>query len=65
MYGADFLTVPPNLTGMPHISVPCHYADGLPVGMQLVADHWKELDLLEAAQVWETAFPYRFPEVVL
>jgi len=65
MYGADFLTVPPNLTGMPHISMPCHYADGLPVGMQMVADHWKELDLLEAAVAWEKEFPYHFPEVVL
>jgi len=63
MYGADVLTVPPNLTGMPHISIPCAYVNGLPVGMQLVADHWKELDLLEAASAWEKAFVYRFPEV--
>lgn len=63
MYGADFLTVPPNLTGMPHISVPCAYVQGLPVGMQLVADHWKELDLLEAASAWERTFVYGFPEV--
>ena len=63
MYGADVLTVPPNLTGMPHISVPCAYVHDLPVGMQLVADHWKELDLLEAASEWEKAFAYRFPEV--
>jgi aspartyl-tRNA(Asn)/glutamyl-tRNA(Gln) amidotransferase subunit A len=65
MYGADFLTVPPNLTGMPHISLPCAYVDGLPVGMQLVADHWQEMDLLEAATVWEKEFQYRFPEVML
>jgi aspartyl-tRNA(Asn)/glutamyl-tRNA(Gln) amidotransferase subunit A len=63
MYGADVLTVPPNLTGMPHVSLPCAYVNGLPVGMQLVADHWKELDLLEAATAWEHAFVYRFPEV--
>jgi len=63
MYGADVLTVPPNLTGMPHISVPCAYVHGMPVGMQMVADHWKELDLLEAASAWEKAFDYRFPEV--
>jgi Asp-tRNA(Asn)/Glu-tRNA(Gln) amidotransferase A subunit family amidase len=31
--------------------------------MQLVADHWKELDLLEAASAWEKAFEYHFPEV--
>ncbi|MCG7843843.1 MAG: Asp-tRNA(Asn)/Glu-tRNA(Gln) amidotransferase subunit GatA [Methanomassiliicoccales archaeon] len=64
MYGADFLTVPPNLTGMPHISLPCAYVNGLPVGMQLVADHWQEMDLLEMALSWENEFAYRFPEVV-
>jgi len=63
MYLADFLTIPPNLVGMPHVSVPCGYVDGLPVGMQVVADHWKEMDLLELAKGWEGAFPYTFPEV--
>ncbi len=63
IYGTDFLTIPPNLTGMPHMSVPCAYVDGLPVGMQLVADHWHEMDLLEAASAWEGAFTYHFPEV--
>jgi aspartyl-tRNA(Asn)/glutamyl-tRNA(Gln) amidotransferase subunit A len=65
MYGADFLTIPPNLTGMPHISLPCAYADGLPIGMQLVSDHWHEMDLLEMASAWEGAFEYHHPEVRL
>jgi aspartyl-tRNA(Asn)/glutamyl-tRNA(Gln) amidotransferase subunit A len=64
IYGADFLTIPPNITGMPHLSLPCAYADGLPIGMQVVTDHWKEMDLLELASEWEGHFPYRFPEVM-
>jgi len=32
--------------------------------MQLVADHWQEMDLLEMALSWENEFAYRFPEVV-
>jgi aspartyl-tRNA(Asn)/glutamyl-tRNA(Gln) amidotransferase subunit A len=61
-YQADFLTVPPNLTGMPHISVPCGYLGALPVGMQFVAPHWREGMLLDAARRWEQIFPYEFPE---
>lgn len=64
VFSADFLTIPPNLTGMPHLSLPCAYSDGLPIGMQVVVDHWKEMDLIEMASQWEGHFPYRFPEVM-
>ncbi|HPT74254.1 MAG TPA: amidase family protein [Methanomassiliicoccaceae archaeon] len=61
-YHADFLTVPPNLAGLPHISLPCAYIDGLPAGMQLVAPHWEEGRLLSLAARWEREFQYRRPE---
>jgi aspartyl-tRNA(Asn)/glutamyl-tRNA(Gln) amidotransferase subunit A len=63
IYQADFLTVPPNLTGMPHISMPCGYQDGMPIGMQLVAPHWEERRLLDVAERWCDDFKIRFPEV--
>ncbi len=63
MYQADFLTCPPNLTGMPHLSMPCGYSNGLPIGMQAVAPHWSEGTLLHLARAWEGAFQYRAPEV--
>jgi len=63
VYQADFLTVPPNLTGMPHISLPCGYEDKMPIGMQLVAPHWEERRLLDAAERWCNDFEIRFPEV--
>ena len=63
VYQADFLTVPPNLTGMPHISLPCGYQDGMPIGMQLVAPHWEERRLLNVAERWCNDFKIRFPEV--
>jgi len=53
MYGADFLTVPPNLTGMPNISLPCAYVQGLPVGMQLIAPALEEKRLLSVGRVLE------------
>jgi len=63
MYQADFLTVPPNLAGMPHISLPCGYSRGIPIGMQAVAPQWAEGSLVSLARSWEESFHYRFPEV--
>lgn len=63
-YQADFLTCPPNLAGMPHISVPCGYGGGMPIGMQLVTPQWKEGRLASFARFWEGSFHYRFPEVM-
>jgi aspartyl-tRNA(Asn)/glutamyl-tRNA(Gln) amidotransferase subunit A len=62
-YQADFLTVPPNLAGLPHLSLPCGYVDGLPVGMQAVASHWQERALLDLAERWTAKFQIKFPEV--
>lgn len=64
MYRADFLTVPPNLAGLPHISVPCGYAGSMPIGMQLVTKHWDEGTLVSAADRWEGTYRYRFPEAI-
>jgi aspartyl-tRNA(Asn)/glutamyl-tRNA(Gln) amidotransferase subunit A len=63
MYSADFLTIPPNLTGLPHLSVPCGYAPSMPVGMQFVAPHWDESSLISMGEEWESVFPLRTPEV--
>jgi len=61
-YQADFLTIPPNLAGTPHLSLPCSYSDGMPIGMQLVAPHWEEGRLVEFAEKWTGVFHLRFPE---
>jgi aspartyl-tRNA(Asn)/glutamyl-tRNA(Gln) amidotransferase subunit A len=62
-YQTDFLTVPPNLAGLPHLSLPCGYVDSMPVGMQAVASHWEERALLDIAERWTSKFQIRFPEV--
>ena len=62
-YSADFLTIPPNLAGLPHISMPCAYAP-MPVGLQLTAPHWDELTLLRLGKEWERSFKFAWPEVV-
>jgi len=53
MYLGDIYTVTANLAGVPGISVPCGLADGLPVGLQLMAPHLHEGRLLSAAAVVE------------
>ena len=63
VYKADFLTIPPNLTGMPHMSVPCGYSDGMPVGLMFTSDHWNEDVLLSIAVEWEKGFEIKRPEV--
>ncbi len=52
-YQSDILTVPVNLAGMPHISVPCGFADDLPVGLHLLADHLQEGKIISLASVYE------------
>ena len=63
-YKTDYLTVPPNLAGNPHLSVPCGYdGNGMPIGMQFVGAHWDEDVLFTMAEEWEKAFDMRRPEV--
>jgi len=48
-YLIDINTVAANLTGLPAISIPCGFVDGLPVGMQLIAPRFREDLLLKVA----------------
>ena len=42
MYLADLLTIPVNLAGLPGISIPAGFAQGLPVGLQLIGPKYSE-----------------------
>lgn len=54
MYLGDIYTVTINLTGLPAISVPCGMsADQLPIGLQLIGNHFDETRLLNAAYACE------------
>ncbi|MHB9026458.1 MAG: Asp-tRNA(Asn)/Glu-tRNA(Gln) amidotransferase subunit GatA [Armatimonadota bacterium] len=55
MYLNDICTIPVNMAGIPAISVPCGYDQGLPVGLQLMGAHWSEQVLLQAAYAYEQA----------
>ena len=49
----DKYTVAANLAGIPAISVPCGFHDGLPIGMQLMGKMFDECTLLKAARAFE------------
>lgn len=55
MYTADVLTIPVNLAGLPGMSVPCGFAEGLPVGLQLIGKHFDEATMYQAAYAFEQA----------
>jgi aspartyl-tRNA(Asn)/glutamyl-tRNA(Gln) amidotransferase subunit A len=57
----DFNTVTANLTGKPAISVPYKIVNGLPVGIQIMADSMNEIPLLQAAYALEKTV--ELPEV--
>lgn len=63
VYKADFLTVPPNITGMPHLSVPNGYPDGIPSGLLFTSDHWNESSLIDVAERWDSQFEKKHAEV--
>jgi aspartyl-tRNA(Asn)/glutamyl-tRNA(Gln) amidotransferase subunit A len=64
LYLADVDTVPINLAGVPSISVPCGFSEGLPVGMQIIGKHFDEATILRAAYTFEenTDFHNKRPE---
>ncbi len=55
MYLSDVLTIPANIAGLPAMSVPCGFAEGLPVGLQLIGGELQEKTLLQAANAFERA----------
>jgi len=55
MYLSDIFTIALNLAGLPGLSQPCGFVDGLPVGLQWIAPAWREDVILNAASAYESA----------
>lgn len=65
MYMSDLLTAPVNLAGLPSISVPGGFdSNGMPIGLQLIGNHFEEDTLYRAAYAFEQAtdFHTKHPE---
>jgi len=55
MYLSDVFTIPVNIAGLPAISVPCGFSDGLPVGMQVIGRPFDEATVLRVAYAYQQA----------
>lgn len=55
MYLSDIYTIAVNLAGLPGMSIPCGFSDGLPTGLQLIGDYFSEARLLNVAHRYQKA----------
>ncbi len=55
MYLSDVCTLPINIAGLPAISIPAGFADGLPIGMQIIAKPFAEETVLKVAHAYQQA----------
>ena len=58
MYLSDVLTIPPNMAGLPGLSIPCGFSGGLPVGLQLIGPQFSENVLFRAGHALERALAF-------
>ncbi len=65
MYLSDIFTVSVNMAGVPGISVPCGFKDGLPVGLQLIGKPFDEGTILQVADTFTKIkdFSKEFPDI--
>ncbi len=58
MYLSDVLAIPPNMAGLPGLSIPCGLSEGLPVGLQLIGRQFSENLLFRAGHALERALDF-------
>lgn len=65
MYLADLLTIPVNLAGLPGISIPAGFVEGLPVGLQLIGPKYSEETVYQVAAAFEATTNYHKQQPVI
>ena len=56
MYLSDIYTISINLAGLPALSLPCGFdGDGMPIGLQIIGEHFDEATVLRTAYAYEQA----------
>jgi aspartyl-tRNA(Asn)/glutamyl-tRNA(Gln) amidotransferase subunit A len=58
MYLNDIYTIGANLAGLPAMSIPMGFVDGLPTGLQLIGNHFDEARMLNAAHRFQLETDY-------
>lgn len=62
MYLGDIYTISVNLAGLPGLSMPCGTdSKGLPIGVQMIGDCFKEKNIIRAAYAFEKTRTYQHP----
>jgi aspartyl-tRNA(Asn)/glutamyl-tRNA(Gln) amidotransferase subunit A len=60
MYLSDIYTIPCNLAGLPGLSLPCGFSQsGLPIGLQVLGNHFQEEKILRVAYTYEQNTDHR------
>ncbi|CYV13348.1 Asp-tRNA(Asn)/Glu-tRNA(Gln) amidotransferase subunit GatA [Streptococcus suis] len=65
MYLADLLTIPVNLAGLPGLSIPAGFVEGLPVGVQLIGPKYSEETIYQVAAAFEATTDYHKQQPVI
>ncbi|GGI64642.1 Asp-tRNA(Asn)/Glu-tRNA(Gln) amidotransferase subunit GatA [Enterococcus alcedinis] len=65
MYLSDLLTIPVNLAGLPGMSIPAGFSEGLPVGLQIIGKHFDEQTMYQAAYAFEQATDFHTKKPVI
>ena len=60
MYLSDVLAIPPNMAGLPGLSIPCGLSEGLPVGLQLIGPQFSENRLFRTGHALERALDFDY-----
>lgn len=53
MYRQDLFTIPASLAGLPALSLPCGFKEGLPINCQMIGKHFDESAVLNAARQFQ------------
>ena len=59
------LTIPVNLAGLPGMSIPAGFSEGLPVGLQIIGKHFDEHTMYKAAYAFEQATDFHTKKPVI
>ncbi|MBP1048051.1 Asp-tRNA(Asn)/Glu-tRNA(Gln) amidotransferase subunit GatA [Enterococcus sp. BWM-S5] len=65
MYMNDILTIPVNLAGLPGMSIPAGFSEGLPVGLQIIGKPFDEQTMYKAAYAFEQATDFHTKKPVI
>ena len=62
MYLNDIATIPANMAGLPAMSIPCGFSEGLPIGMQFVGKVLDEAMLLRMGYTYQQHTSFHLQE---